>query len=428
MNNILVYLLKASVFLAFSHLFFRLFFYRTIDFRLRRIFLLATVIISLILPLISFRVTNNLNFSFFTIALEPVIRKASPAPEIKQASLSLQQIVLIIYIIGATVLFIRFFLKLFQLWLLYIRNEKEHLQGFTLVKLKKELSPFTFFHVLFVPHNMGENKNADALKTHEMSHARELHSLDLICFELTGILLWFHPSVWQLKKQCLLNHEYLADASVMKKGYAMSDYRFALVDAAIRFHGVVLGNSFNQSEIIKRLKMLLSENYSSKQKRGVFYMFSFIAVVTGLFFIVNACDQSGSNVFDLPVSTDPTAIVQKADIMPTFQGKEFIPAIRSYIANNLKYPDIATQNQVESKVFVQFVVDAEGKIQHTVIMRNNPESVKKDLSADDLRSAGDALSAESLRVINSMSGITPAVKDGKRVSTQYTIPIVYRLK
>ena len=422
------YLIKASLFLAFSHLFFRLFFFHTTDFRLKRIFLLSTVVISVILPLFSFRVTKEINLSLFTIDLEPVTAKVFAPPTLKAISYSLQQLVLIIYIIGATILLIRFFLKLFQLWLLYVRNERQHLQGFTLVRLKKELSPFTFFHILFVPYEMGEDKSAGALKAHEMSHARELHSLDLICYELTGIIMWFHPSVWQLRKQCLLNHEYLADASVMKKGYAMSDYRLALVDAAIRFRGVVLGNSFNQSEIIKRLKMLLNYNSSSRRKRGVIFLFSFIAVVAGLFFFVNACDNTEKKGADLPANKTANQAVFPVDSMPSYHGQDLSSSIRSFISSELKYPEIAEKNKVSGRVWVQFIINTEGDIQEAVVLRNDTRSSKENLIDDALKQSMDALAQESIRVVNSMTGFTPGIKDGKPVPVQFTIPILYSLK
>ena len=63
--------------------------------------------------------------------------------------------------------------------------------------------------------------------------------------------------------------------------------------------------------------------------------------------------------------------------MPTFQGedsKEF----RKYIAQNVKYPQLAVDNEVTGKVVVQFVVNSDGYVTNVTVT----ESVNKDLDKE----------------------------------------------
>ena len=46
---------------------------------------------------------------------------------------------------------------------------------------------------------------------HEMVHAVQLHSLDLLFMEFVVAMLWFNPLIYVLLRSIRENHEYLAD-------------------------------------------------------------------------------------------------------------------------------------------------------------------------------------------------------------------------
>jgi TonB family protein len=93
------------------------------------------------------------------------------------------------------------------------------------------------------------------------------------------------------------------------------------------------------------------------------------------------------------------------EVMPEFPGGE--KALRTYIANNINYPDDCKLNGVQGRVYVQFVVDAHGKIVNPRIARGVHPS----------------LDAEALRVIGALPDWKPGTQKGVPVKVSYTVPI-----
>lgn len=97
--------------------------------------------------------------------------------------------------------------------------------------------------------------------------------------------------------------------------------------------------------------------------------------------------------------------------MPTFQGKDN-SAFRDWIHQNMKYPQIAAENGIQGRVFVQFVVNANGKVSDVVVVRG------VDPSLDN----------EAIRVIMSSPLWAPGKQRGKPVRVRFTFPINFVLQ
>jgi len=103
----------------------------------------------------------------------------------------------------------------------------------------------------------------------------------------------------------------------------------------------------------------------------------------------------------------PYTIVEQ---MPEFPGGE--AALKKYLNTAIKYPRIATENGVQGKVFVNFVVDKNGSISTVKV----------------LRGVDSALDAEAVRVIKAMPKWIPGKQNGETVRVSYTIPINFVLQ
>ncbi len=97
--------------------------------------------------------------------------------------------------------------------------------------------------------------------------------------------------------------------------------------------------------------------------------------------------------------------------MPSFQGKGQ-DGFRTYIANNLKYPEIAAENGISGKVFVRFVVEPDGSVTHVEVIRG----------------VDPALDAEAVRVVKSSPKWAPGKQRGKPVRVSFTFPISFVLQ
>ena len=97
--------------------------------------------------------------------------------------------------------------------------------------------------------------------------------------------------------------------------------------------------------------------------------------------------------------------------MPDFQGGGQ-DAFRRFIAENLRYPQIAAENGIQGRVFVQFVVNADGSVSDATVVRGVDPSLDR----------------EALRVVMSSPKWTPGRQRGQPVRVAFTFPINFVLQ
>ena len=95
--------------------------------------------------------------------------------------------------------------------------------------------------------------------------------------------------------------------------------------------------------------------------------------------------------------------------MPEFPGGDL--ELRKYIAQNIQYPEIAKENGIQGKVFVQFVVNQKGEVEQVKVVRGVDPSLDK----------------EAVRVIQSLPKWKPGSQRGKPVKVSFTVPINFQL-
>lgn len=97
------------------------------------------------------------------------------------------------------------------------------------------------------------------------------------------------------------------------------------------------------------------------------------------------------------------------DEIPIFPGG--MSELMKYIQSHIKYPSEARKKGIQGRVFVQFLVEKDGKISDPVIYRGvSPE-----------------LDVEALRLVSTMPMWKPAENRGKKISMTFTLPIQFRL-
>jgi periplasmic protein TonB len=98
------------------------------------------------------------------------------------------------------------------------------------------------------------------------------------------------------------------------------------------------------------------------------------------------------------------------EVMPTFPGGD--EALLSYLASNIKYPEIAKRASVEGRVIVQFIVSKSGAISEVNVVKG----------------IGAGCDEEAIRVIKGMPGWKPGKQNGMPVNVKISVPINFRLQ
>ncbi len=108
-----------------------------------------------------------------------------------------------------------------------------------------------------------------------------------------------------------------------------------------------------------------------------------------------------------PAVVGPYLVVEK---MPEFTGGT--EALMRYLRNHLRYPSAALREQAEGRVYVSFVVQADGTIADV--------SIPKGL--------GYGLDEEAQRVVRQMPAWTPGRQSNHAVPVRFTLPITFKIQ
>jgi len=214
--------------------------------------------------------------------------------------------------------------------------------------------------------------------------------------------------MWLFSYELKLQHELAADAWVMKKGYNAGEYKQQLIRSTLGFELLPALNNFNKSFIKKRIQMLTT----TKNERTVPYRY-LVALVAVLF-------VSSFSLLELRATlTNDDPIYDIVEVMPDYPGG--IPAMVTFLSDHLKYPELAAQNGVGGKVYVQFVVQEDGSVGQIQIM--DTRVTVSGVSTQIVNEATQLLQTEAERVVASISGFTPGYQKGKAVKVRFTVPI-----
>ncbi|MCF6406673.1 energy transducer TonB [Chitinophaga filiformis] len=123
--------------------------------------------------------------------------------------------------------------------------------------------------------------------------------------------------------------------------------------------------------------------------------------------------ESGTGVgpvVEPPKVAEREEVFMIVEIMPSFPGGE--EALARFLQKNVRYPRLAQETGIEGKIFVQFVVNAEGKVGEVQTVGAHK---------------GGGLEEEAMRVVKLMPNWKPGKQSGRSVSVRYNLPIGFRL-
>ena len=90
-------------------------------------------------------------------------------------------------------------------------------------------------------------------------------------------------------------------------------------------------------------------------------------------------------------------------------------ALLKFISSTIVYPEYAMENEIQGRVYLQFIVRTNGSLTDIKVARSVP--------------GGQMLDKEAIRVIKLTSGKwNPARQNGKPVSCKMNLPVVFVLK
>ncbi|RED45708.1 M56 family metallopeptidase [Seonamhaeicola aphaedonensis] len=263
------YILQTVAFQLLFLIIYDLFLRKETFFNWNRLYLLGTPILSFLIPLIKIEQFKDVVSAEYIIRL-PEVFIGNPISN-DNVSVQLDAAVInqnvfniweLIFFTGVSIAVVLFGFKLYKMLKVLAKNPKQKIENFSIVNLLNSTAAFSFFKYIFLGELLSAEDKNSILK-HEMVHAKQYHSADLLLFEVLRILCWFNPLIYKYQNRIVELHEFIADAQAVKLQDKKAYYENLLSQVFDTKKISFINPFFKQSLIKKRIVML--QKSKSKQ-------------------------------------------------------------------------------------------------------------------------------------------------------------------
>lgn len=260
MTAFLFYLLKVMLCSGVLFLYYHLALRNKAFHQWNRFYLLATVVLSLLLPLCRFTFLHTDTDPNDALALLRSLQRADETLEefvlVSNNGLSQEQWFYVGYGLVCSVLLFSFLFSLFRIIRLVRTHTCRTLNLITLVDTDVAGTPFSFFHFVFWNRKLSlDTETGRQVFQHELVHVQEKHTLDKLLLQLTLIFFWCNPFFWLIRNEVRNIHEFIADKKAVGEENAGA-LAALLLQTAYPTQYAAFTNAFFQSSIKRRLMML----------------------------------------------------------------------------------------------------------------------------------------------------------------------------
>ena len=454
MGMFFIYSIKVAICLAAFYLFYKLLLSRDTFHAFNRATLLLLMLLSLVLPFVSLSIDEPTVVNNGMVQVEQLLVAGVTGEDTQPASLTLVQVLFMVYMVGVVVSVGREIVSLAGLYKLI--SGRDHVtidNGIRIIVIDGDMAPFSWFNNIVISRSDYESGRREIL-IHEMAHISHHHSLDILLCNVLLIFQWFNPAVWLLRRELRNIHEYEADEAVLASGANAAEYQLLLIRKAVGERLFSMANNLNHNSLKKRITMMLTKRSNPWNRVKVLLTVPVAAVAVVAFatpkaeslsreiehesdaivssVVKSTSDKaalvaqgktSGEETVNAMGRADDTLIANDlqrmtstdddvydvVEKMPEFPGG--MAELMKYLNSNIKYPVEAHKAGIQGRVVVSFVVNKDGTVKDAKIVRSVDKSID----------------AEALRVISAMPKWQPGYQDGKAVSVRYTVPVTFRL-
>lgn len=191
------------------------------------------------------------------------------------------------YLVGCGIMLTLLVVRLLKLRSRLRRLPYRVVDGMRISELDDDTPAFSFGNHIVIGRNGFNPIEIEQLIGHETVHVRQRHTLDLLLCELAKALLWFNPFVWLYERELKRIHEYIADHEMLATESG-ADY------AALFYHQLSgrpycpIGNTFDYRLVRQRIGMMSQR----RSRRGWLKPLAVLPLVAVM--LVACCEQEGT--------------------------------------------------------------------------------------------------------------------------------------
>lgn len=301
----ITYLLQVSACTAIFYAFYYLLLRRLTFFTINRWYLMATLALSFIVPVITIPVGQQyLPVMRQTVYVEsqelqrpaqivnivkPIERFSRTTPQItlqqptlaKPVSIHWADIFRMIYVLASATLFIRLILTIAKFFWNIKGKERSKLGNVKVIKGDKSFNNGSFLNYIFLNDDALSVDEIRQIVEHEVLHVKLYHSIDRLLVKVAQAALWFNPFVYLYARSIEENHEFEVDRE-MGKSTDKSQYADLLLHLSITGSGG-LYHSFSKMPLKRRINMLFTKP-TNRMKKTIYLLVLPLVLISCLAF------------------------------------------------------------------------------------------------------------------------------------------------
>ena len=408
-------------------------------FRFNRILLLSCTTLAFVFPIFilnPFWVADIMENNF-EIAFNPV-EIAYIANTVSEQITPIWDYIVTLYIIGVIVMILYFLVSLVRLALFILKGEHIKQDDCRIILHRhNSVAPFAWCGYIMMPRR-DWYEFGQMIVCHEKAHIECRHWIDLLFMQAAIIITWYCPAIWLLRNELHTLHEYEADSRVLASGVKREEYQIFLIKKTVGARFATLSNCLNHSSLKKRITMMLSSKPTGKARVRAFVMVPAMALaliglatpaVSAVINEVSAATPVEDLRYKISEKSDDSirvterysdvAVTEKADgadavpfskteTAPNFPGGK--DKLAEFVNKNISFPESA---------YVNGILDMDAVVQLTIAK----DGVVKE--ARIVKSSGQVLDAEALRVARMLPKFHPGLNGGLPAESSYTLAFNY---
>lgn len=270
------YILKLSLCIGATYLFYHFVLRRITHYQWNRWFLLLFTLFAFMIPVINIGMLvqseklQNVVFIRSIPAINNTAFNNNPGP--LGAHIDWWKWVGIAFLIGTVVLVVRLLIQLYSLKRLQNRSELFKSGPVKIFHVNDHIAPFSFHQSIYLNKNEYSESELDEIVQHELVHVQQKHTIDMLIAEFVCICNWYNPFAWLIKKAIKENLEFIADEQVLNAGADHKAYQYLLLKVGGNMP-LQITNNLNFSSLKKRIYMM------NKGRTGNAHLLKFFFIV-----------------------------------------------------------------------------------------------------------------------------------------------------
>ncbi len=408
-------------------------------FRFNRILLLSCITLAFVFPIFilnSFWVAdimeNNIEIAFNPVEIAYI------ANTVSEQITPIWDYIVTLFLIGVIVMILYFLVSLVRLALFILKGEHIKQDDCRIILHRhNSVAPFAWCGYIMMPRR-DWYEFGQMIVCHEKAHIECRHWIDLLFMQAAIIITWYCPAIWLLRNELHTLHEYEADSRVLASGVKREEYQMFLIKKTVGARFATLSNCLNHSSLKKRITMMLSSKPTGKARVRAFVMVPAMALaliglatpaVSAVINEVSAATPVEDLRYKISEKSDSTIRVTErnsdVEVTEKADAAEAVPFIKTETAPNFpggkdKLTEFVNKNiSFPESTYVNGILDMDAVVQLTIAK----DGVVKD--ARIVKSSGQVLDAEALRVARMLPKFHPGLNGGLPAESSYTLAFNY---